>query len=218
MAINDLTQELQKDARLDGALEKRICDAVLERLQRDTCNDVQAISVKWLVLNIMSYLGARVPMCVCELMLHPPPSLSVLATRIQETHVIDVAQKLSEHILRGKAELRCVALLVWVYGLSHSRLYLLVDCCSDIYSIGLKTLIADLPVSTGERIAAVRTPYFPLLLFFPLICPAHNLTTADLWWPAGWFNLRGLRGCVRVSGHLYRAPQPLRWQNGAGAC
>jgi hypothetical protein len=47
MAINDLTQELQKDVRLDGALEKRICEAVLDRLQRDTCNDVQAISVKW---------------------------------------------------------------------------------------------------------------------------------------------------------------------------
>lgn len=49
MAVNDLTQELQKDVRLDGVLEKRICDAILERLQRDTCNDVQAISVKWCV-------------------------------------------------------------------------------------------------------------------------------------------------------------------------
>lgn len=104
MAINDLTQELSKDVRLDGSLEKRICDAVLDRLQRDTCNDVQALSVK---------------------------CLSVLVTRIQETHVIDVATKLSEHILKGKAELR------------------------DIYSIGLKTLISDLPVSTGDRIATV---------------------------------------------------------------
>jgi hypothetical protein len=48
----------------------------------------------------------------------PCGSLSVLATRVQETHVIDVAQKLCVHILRGKAELRWVqssqALQVWL--------------------------------------------------------------------------------------------------------
>jgi hypothetical protein len=68
MAINDLTQELQKDVRLDGALEKRICDAVLERLQRDTCNDVQAISVKWYAARQLSRCAGccrLAAMCCC---------------------------------------------------------------------------------------------------------------------------------------------------------
>lgn len=49
MAINDLNAELQKDMRMDGALEKRICDTILDRLEKDTSNDVQAVSVKWSV-------------------------------------------------------------------------------------------------------------------------------------------------------------------------
>ncbi len=48
MAINDLNAELGKAAvKIDAGLEKKICDTVLKRLESDTCNDVQALAVKW---------------------------------------------------------------------------------------------------------------------------------------------------------------------------
>ena len=56
MAINDLKEELQKDIRIDSVLEKRICDVVLQRLEKDTCNDVRAMAVQWCVA-----LGAPAP-------------------------------------------------------------------------------------------------------------------------------------------------------------
>ena len=59
MAINDLKEELQRDARIDSAMEKRVCDAVLSRLEKDTCNDVRAMAVQWWVC--MRGCGERVP-------------------------------------------------------------------------------------------------------------------------------------------------------------
>lgn len=67
MALSDLCQEVQKEATLDVSIERRcaararrciaprahfrpsrrICNAILERLQKDTSNDVQSIAVKW---------------------------------------------------------------------------------------------------------------------------------------------------------------------------
>ena len=47
MATNDLIQELQKDAQLDAAMERRVCAAVLRQLD-DKSTDVQSIAVKCL--------------------------------------------------------------------------------------------------------------------------------------------------------------------------
>jgi hypothetical protein len=52
MAINDLKEELQRDVRIDSAMEKRVCDAVLSRLEKDTCNDVRAMAVQWCVKSV----------------------------------------------------------------------------------------------------------------------------------------------------------------------
>jgi cullin-associated NEDD8-dissociated protein 1 len=57
----------------------------------------------------------------------------VLVTRAQEVNVIDIAQNLCSHILNGSKEMR------------------------DIYSIGLKTLITDVPAATGDRVTALVT-------------------------------------------------------------
>ena len=53
MAINDLKEELQREVRIDSVLEKRICDVVLLRLEKDTCNDVRAMAVQWYVVFVL---------------------------------------------------------------------------------------------------------------------------------------------------------------------
>jgi hypothetical protein len=85
MAINDLKEELQRDARIDSAMEKRVCDAVLSRLEKDTCNDVRAMAVQWWVCmrgcvvdlcggsggggGVCVIVWTPVPTCVCACLL-----------------------------------------------------------------------------------------------------------------------------------------------------
>ena len=46
MAINDMQQLLRrKDLKIDNATERRICQALLQRLEKDKSNDVQTIAV-----------------------------------------------------------------------------------------------------------------------------------------------------------------------------
>ena len=46
MAINDMQQLLRrKDMKIDAATERRICQALLQRLEKDNSNDVQTIAV-----------------------------------------------------------------------------------------------------------------------------------------------------------------------------
>lgn len=46
MAINDMQQLLRsKNVKIDNATERRICQALLQRLEKDTSNDVQTIAV-----------------------------------------------------------------------------------------------------------------------------------------------------------------------------
>lgn len=102
MATSDLCTELQKDIKIDAALERRICAAILKQLD-DKSNDVQSIAVK---------------------------CLGIILKKVQEAQVGDISDKLCALILDGsKAELR------------------------DIYSIGLKTLIADVPDHMGGVVA-----------------------------------------------------------------
>lgn len=101
MATNDLCTELQRDTKLDGTLERRICAAVMKQLD-DPSNDVQSIAVK---------------------------TLGVLVKKVAEQQVSEIADKLCSLVLEGKKELR------------------------DIYSIGLKTLISDMPMETGHTLA-----------------------------------------------------------------
>ncbi|CAM9727695.1 unnamed protein product [Chrysoparadoxa australica] len=100
MATTDLNTELQKDLKLDAAMERRICTAVLKQLD-DKSNDVQA-SVK---------------------------CLGTLIKKVQEAQLGEICDKLCSLILQGKAELR------------------------DIYSIGLKTLISDVPDEMGRAVS-----------------------------------------------------------------
>ena len=51
MAISDLQVELKKDSKIDQVAERRICDALLDRLDNDKSNNVQSIAVSWSVLR-----------------------------------------------------------------------------------------------------------------------------------------------------------------------
>ena len=80
MATSDLIAELQKDAKIDTNLERRICSAILTQLD-DVNNDVQSIAVK---------------------------CLSILVKKVQEQQVCDICDRLSKLIIDGKKELRDV--------------------------------------------------------------------------------------------------------------
>ena len=75
---SDLSAELQKDAKIDTNLERRICSAILTQLD-DVNNDVQSIAVK---------------------------CLSILVKKVQEQQVCDICDRLSKLIIDGKPELR----------------------------------------------------------------------------------------------------------------
>jgi len=101
MATSDLCNELQKDIKIDGHMELRICTAVLKRLD-DTSNDVQSKAIQ---------------------------CLAILLKKVQEAQVFEICDKLCGLILEGNADLR------------------------DIYAIGLKTLVADVPEASGRGVA-----------------------------------------------------------------
>ena len=67
--------------KLDYQQEKQLCAAILGRLEKDTNNDVQAVSVK---------------------------CLSVLVPRVAEPQVVEICTRLCQHILSGRAEMRDV--------------------------------------------------------------------------------------------------------------
>lgn len=93
----DLTNEMTKlptDARLDPASERKVINAITDRLDKDSSLDVQAIAVK---------------------------SLSILVTHISENGISDTCDKLMNQVIYGRAELQ------------------------DVYAIGLKTIITQVP-------------------------------------------------------------------------
>jgi cullin-associated NEDD8-dissociated protein 1 len=115
MCLNDLNAALSAlpaGARLDHTNETKLLAAVLERLDKDTSNDVQALAVK---------------------------TLSGLVTRIKEEAVSNSVDQLSRQVVQGRDELR------------------------DVYAIGLKTVIADVP-NTPPMAAAVLRAIVPRLL------------------------------------------------------
>ena len=90
-----------KTITLDYAQEKALCTAVLDRLEKDSSNDVQALAVK---------------------------CLSVLVHVAADVQVITISDRLCQHILSGRAEMR------------------------DVYGIGMKTLIAEAQLAHGPAI------------------------------------------------------------------
>lgn len=79
MAASDLVAEMMKEgAKIDAALEKRICSAFLTLLD-DTALDVQGNAVK---------------------------SIAKITSRIQESNLADITEKLAELILNGKSQCR----------------------------------------------------------------------------------------------------------------
>jgi hypothetical protein len=77
MATSDLCNELQRDVKLDAALEARVCSAILKRLD-DTSNDVQSKAI------------------TC---------LGILLGKVQRAQVFEISDKLCSLILEGKVPL-----------------------------------------------------------------------------------------------------------------
>lgn len=77
MAVNDISNLLQRDAITDSRQEEQIKTAILKRLQRDKSNDVQAKSVS---------------------------CLSILVTRASPTTVADVVTTLTMHLVDRKGD------------------------------------------------------------------------------------------------------------------
>lgn len=98
MATNDLCNALAKDVKMDEAMEKKICSAILKELD-DKSNDVQSVAVK---------------------------CLGVLLKKVQTNQVSEICIKLCSLVIEGQDALR------------------------DIYSIGVKTLISDVPDTMGD--------------------------------------------------------------------
>ncbi|GMH99682.1 hypothetical protein TrVE_jg342 [Triparma verrucosa] len=84
MAVSDVCNLLSStdsnSAALDSSLERRVCAAILQRLD-DTSNDVQSVAVK---------------------------CLAVLLVRVREESVMTICDKLCEMVIKGKEELRDV--------------------------------------------------------------------------------------------------------------
>jgi cullin-associated NEDD8-dissociated protein 1 len=117
MAISDLCEALKRNASrvnaddtapstashivIDPQTERRICSAVLGLLD-DKSNDVQTVAVK---------------------------ALSVLLITVQEEQVVEIANRLTTHVLDiSKSDLR------------------------DVYAIGLKTLVETVPFQMGNTV------------------------------------------------------------------
>ncbi|GMH86499.1 hypothetical protein TL16_g10567, partial [Triparma laevis f. inornata] len=84
MAVSDVCNLLSSSevstSALDSSLERRVCTAILQRLD-DTSNDVQSVAVK---------------------------CLAVLLVRVREESVMTICDKLCEMVIKGKDELRDV--------------------------------------------------------------------------------------------------------------
>lgn len=93
-------------------------------------------------------------------------------TKVQENHILDICDKLCQSLFSGNADLRLISpfLSSFLSSLSflaffHPFLFPLYSCanqeqnwkfsiyCRDIYSIGLKTTIADVLDSVGASVA-----------------------------------------------------------------
>ena len=121
-------------ARLDLPLERRLVQSILSRLETDTSNDVHTISVKCLTL---------------------------LITRVTDSSVAEVTNRLCTHVLSGRSELR------------------------DVYGIGLKALIEAVPAA---QVAGVSDAAFRHLLagMVRVVCaaPRGGCVREPAWPPA----------------------------------
>jgi len=72
---------LPQDVKMDALLERRIVTAILDRLEKDTSNDVQSVCVK---------------------------TLGILVRKVSEAQVQEICERLAKHLLEGRDELRDV--------------------------------------------------------------------------------------------------------------
>lgn len=91
-----------QETPIEPMTEKRMVTAILDRLEKDTSNDVQAIAVK---------------------------TLGLLVRRVPRDLVEDICVRLGKHLLEGRDELRCVQGLL--HGGSSQRAAG-GDCCSEL--------------------------------------------------------------------------------------
>lgn len=129
MATNDLMGELQKDSiKLDDDSERKVVKMLL-RLLEDKNGEVQNLAVRWYVkLSLRFYRNSLTTCCLCYIF-----SLGPLVTKVKDVQVETIVEHLCTNMSSDKEQLR------------------------DISSIGLKTVISELPLTSSGMAASVST-------------------------------------------------------------
>ena len=127
MATNDLLSELQKDSiKLDDEAEKKVVKTLLALL-KDNNAEVQNLAVKWYVfLSSLNYLY-----WLKFLFLFDSHSLGPLITKVKEAQVDSIVETLCSNMLSQDEILK------------------------ETSSIGLKTVISEIPIDAHNFISAV---------------------------------------------------------------
>lgn len=129
MATNDLMAELQKDSiKLDDDSERKIIKMLLKLLD-DKNGEVQNLAVKWyLYFHSLSFEICCLSILTCNFLLF---SLGPLVKKVKDTQIEAVVSVLCTNMASENEQLR------------------------DISSIGLKTVINELPVTSNTLVEVV---------------------------------------------------------------
>jgi cullin-associated NEDD8-dissociated protein 1 len=130
MATNDLMGELQKDSiKLDDDSERKVVKMLL-RLLEDKNGEVQNLAVRWYVKLNLRFYRIHSPLVFCVTFFF---SLGPLVTKVKDVQVETIVEHLCTNMSSDKEQLR------------------------DISSIGLKTVISELPLTSSGMAASVST-------------------------------------------------------------
>lgn len=129
MATNDLMAELQKESiKLDDDSERKIIKMLLKLLD-DKNGEVQNLAVKWYFLKNFELENSRSLLAINELFM--VFSLGPLVKKVKDNQIEAVVSVLCTNMASENEQLR------------------------DISSIGLKTVINELPVTSNTLVEVV---------------------------------------------------------------
>jgi len=121
MATSDLSAELVKETfKLDTESERKVCAMLLKLLLEDSSGDVQGLAVKWYECSF----------CYSFSVLTNENSLGPLVKKIHENQINELLDKLADQLLK-KLDKKS----------ADTR---------EIASMGLKTLVAEIPAKDGS--------------------------------------------------------------------
>lgn len=153
MAILDIQSELQKDVKLDSSLEKKLCTAILDRIEKDTSNDVQGQHAKVLSARLRTLCNALFP-----------------RSHIRKMFIRACQESPGGSGNRGycaslppdpRGQCRAAVSTLAIHSFRLSVLIVVVPALliSDVYGIGMKTLVADADERHGRAVVDTAAPF-----------------------------------------------------------